>query len=83
MKLEHFVFRSPMPVSAEFVFAWHCRPGAFERLAPPWESVKVLERTGGIEDGGRIVLAVRAGGFWRRWEAEHSNDEQGRQFCEV
>lgn len=83
MKLEHFVFRSPMPVSADSVFAWHCRPGAFERLSPPWEAVKVLERTGGVEDEGRVVLAVRAGGFWRRWVAEHSNYEQGRQFCDV
>ena len=71
MKLEHFVFRSPMPASADSVFAWHCRPGAFERLSPPWESVKVLECTGGVEDGGRVVLSVRAGGFWRRW----------REFC--
>lgn len=83
MKLEHFVFRWPMPASADSVFAWHCRPGAFERLSPPWEAVKVLERTGGIDDGGRVVLAVRAGGFWRRWVAEHSDYEQGRQFCDV
>jgi uncharacterized protein len=83
MKLEHFVYRSPMPVSAESVFAWHCRPGAFERLSPPWEAVKVLERTRGVEDRGRVVLAVRAGGFWRRWVAEHSDYEQGRQFCDV
>jgi uncharacterized protein (TIGR01777 family) len=83
MKCEHFVFRSPMPASADSVFAWHCGPGAFERLSPPWETVKVLERTGGVEDGGRVVLAVRAGGFWRRWVAEHSDYEQGRQFCDV
>ena len=83
MILEHLVFRSPMPASADSVFAWHCRPGAFERLSPPWESVKVLDRTGGVEDGGRVVLAVRAGGLWRRWIAEHCDYEQGRQFCDV
>lgn len=81
--MNRFVLRSPMPVSAETVFNWHCRPGAFERLTPPWEAVRVLEQTGGIADGGRVVLAVRAGGFWRRWVAEHSNYEQGRQFCDV
>jgi ligand-binding SRPBCC domain-containing protein len=78
-----FVFRSPMPVSADSVFAWHSRPGAFERLSPPWEAVKVLERMGGVEDGGRVVLGVRAGGFWRRWVAEHCDYEKGRQFCDV
>lgn len=83
MRLEHFVFRSPMSASAAAVLAWHCRPGAFERLSPPWESVRVLERTGSIEQGGRVVLAVRAGGLWRRWVAEHSGYEPGRQFCDV
>jgi len=72
-----------MPASAETVFDWHCRPGAFERLSPPWEAVKVLERSGGAQDGGCVVLAVRAGGFWRRWVAEHCDYEQGRHFCDV
>lgn len=53
MTLQRFIFRSPMPASAEAVLEWHGRPGAFERLSPPWESVRVLERNGGIEDGGR------------------------------
>src|SRR4051794_3970195 len=83
MKLEHFVFRTLMPTSAEAVFDWHCRPGALERLTPPWESVKLIERTGGGENGGRVGLAVRAGGVWRRWVAEHCDYEHGRQFCDV
>ena len=61
MTMERFIFRSPMPAPAKAVLDWHCRPGAFERLSPPWETVRVLERKGGIEDGGRVVLAVRAG----------------------
>lgn len=81
--ISRFVVRSPMPVSAESVFAWHCRPGAFERLSPPWELVKVLARTGGVENGGQVVLAVRVGGFWHRWVAEHSNYDQSRQFCDI
>jgi uncharacterized protein len=83
MTMERFIFRSPMPAPAAAVLDWHCRPGAFERLSPPWENVRVLERTGGIEDGARVVLAVRAGGFWRRWVAEHRDYEAGRQFCDV
>ena len=83
MKLERFIFRSPMPASADSVFAWHCRPGAFVRLSPPWEPVKMFERTGGVADEGRVVLAVRAMGFWRRWTAEHCDYEPGRQFCDL
>ena len=63
MTMERFIFRSPMPAPAKAVLDWHCRPGAFERLSPPWETVRVLERKGGIEDGGRVVLAVPRRGF--------------------
>ena len=41
---------STLPASVEEVFAWHERPGAFERLTPPWERVIVIERSGGIRD---------------------------------
>ncbi len=83
MTIQRFVFRSPMPASAQAVLDWHGRPGAFERLSPPWETVRVLERKGGIEDGGSVVLAVRTGGFWRRWVAQHCDYQPGRQFCDV
>lgn len=81
--MEHFVYRSRMPAPAEAVFAWHARPDALERLTPPWESVRLLERQGGIEDGGRVVLSVRAGGLRRRWVAEHYDYQPGRQFCDI
>jgi uncharacterized protein len=80
---ERFIFRSRIPESAEAVYRWHAAPGALERLTPPWESVRVLQRTGGIEDGGQAVIAVRAGGFWRRWVAVHQENRPGRQFCDV
>ena len=41
-----------LPFSAATVFAWHERPGALERLTPPWEHVRVVERSGGLGDGG-------------------------------
>src|SRR5690242_645918 len=81
--MERFIRRSLMPASAEVVFDWHGRPGAFERLTPPWESVEVLEQRGGIENGGHLILAMRAGGIRRRWVAEHCDYQPGRQFCDV
>jgi uncharacterized protein (TIGR01777 family) len=69
-----------MPVSADELYQWHVRPGAFERLTPPWQAVRVLGRRGGIEDGGEVALDVRAGGGWRRWVARHHDHEPGRQF---
>ena len=50
---------SEIPVSAEQLFEWHCRPGAFERLAPPWEQIELLSSEG-VQDGGVAeILADR------------------------
>src|SRR4051812_844223 len=81
--MPRFLFRSVLPASAEEAFAWHARQGALERLTPPWEAVRVLESSGGVDNGGRVVFAVRLGGFWRRWVAEHVDAIPGRQFCDV
>lgn len=39
-----------VPASPEELFAWHERPGAFQRLNPPWENVEVKSPTGGIRN---------------------------------
>ncbi|MCS6924294.1 MAG: TIGR01777 family oxidoreductase [Candidatus Binatia bacterium] len=83
MKTERFVYRTHIPAPAPEVFAWHVRPGAFERLAPPWAPVEVVERTGGIEHGARVVLRISLGPVSRLWVAEHRDVEAGRQFRDV
>jgi uncharacterized protein (TIGR01777 family) len=72
---------SRLPFPAETVFAWHERPGALERLTPPWEHVQVLERSGGIEDGGYVAMKVGAP-FGVRWVARHREYVPGRQFTD-
>jgi uncharacterized protein (TIGR01777 family) len=83
VKCNCFVRRTRIAAPAVEVFRWHARPGALERLTPPWEPVEVLEHTGGIEDGSRVVLGVRTGPLCLRWVAEHRDYEEGRQFCDV
>jgi uncharacterized protein (TIGR01777 family) len=79
-----FVARSTLAVPAADAFAWHSRPGAFERLSPPWERVRVLERSGnGIEDGSRLVMEIRKGPVRKRWVAVHSGYEPGRRFVDT
>jgi uncharacterized protein len=82
MRLHRFVARSRIEAPASDVFRWQERPMALERLTPPWERVDVLERNGGIHDGGRVVLRVPAGPFRLRWESEHSGYEEGRRFVD-
>lgn len=76
--------RLRLPVSAADAYAWHARPGAFERLAPPWSSVRVLERSGrGLEVGTRLVIETPIGPIRTRWVAEHVACEPGRLFRDV
>ncbi len=78
--MPEFVYRSSMPVSASDLFEWHTRPGALERLTPPWDPVKVLQRTGPLEEGTRVVLSVPLGPARLRWVSRHSDVIPGQQF---
>lgn len=80
-KSQVFEARSRMPVPAEQLFAWHARPGAFERLTPPWEHVQVLRRVGSeLEEGMRVELRMRMGPLPVRWVAEHTRLIPGSLF---
>lgn len=53
------------------VFAWFERPGAFTRLAPPWQPVGVRSESESLADG-RAVLALPGG---LRWVARHRSGD--------
>ena len=76
-----FEWRSVMPASADEVFAYHARPGAFRRLAPPWQKLQVLEETGDVT-GGRVAFDVWFGPLKRHWVAEMGSAMPGRQFVD-
>ena len=78
-----FVATTRVPASAEAVFDWHEAPGAFERLTPPWERVRVLRHEGGIRSGARVSLLVGPGPLSLRWELEHRDYRHGRSFTDV
>ena len=76
-------YRIRLERSAAEAFAWHERPGAFERFAPPWVRTEVLHRSGGIRNGGRLGMVQFLGPLPLRWEIEHVDFIPGRQFCDV
>jgi uncharacterized protein (TIGR01777 family) len=79
-----YVRRSSLPFSAERAFAWHERPGALERLTPPFAPVRVLARSGeGIRPGARVVLRIPLGPAGVTWVAEHRDYVPGRLFRDV
>jgi ligand-binding SRPBCC domain-containing protein len=77
--MDTFVRRIALPSPAADTFAWHEREGALERLSPPWDDVRVVERHGTIRDGDRIVLRV-AGTFGKAIEHVHRDYVAGRSF---
>jgi uncharacterized protein (TIGR01777 family) len=74
-------FSTTLDAAPEAVFDWHARPGAFQRLTPPWAPIR-LERFEGIQEGDRAVLRIGPGPLALRWVAEHSDVVDGRQFCD-
>lgn len=66
----------------EDVFQWHARPGALERLSPPWDPLEVIEKGPGIDTGTRVEMKMKAGPLpaKMRWVAEHTQYDQNRMF---
>jgi len=83
MRTVMFIRRTRIDAPAAEVYAWHSLPGALEQLTPPSEHVRIIERTGGIERGARVVLQIGRWPFRRRWVAEHGDFEEGRFFSDA
>ncbi len=75
-----FLYEQRLPLPAADVFAWHMRPGALERLLPPWENVRVAARSGDIAGGGRVHLRIRRRALAVDWKLRHTDFEEGRLF---
>ena len=80
MSTQSFSKTVDLPVSTKEAFAWHERPGALERLIPPWESVEVAARSGQLEEGATVELINRLGPLKLRWLAEHHDYQPGKEF---
>jgi uncharacterized protein (TIGR01777 family) len=63
------------------VFAWHARPGAFARLSPPWQPMRLVTEVASLKDG-RATLALPGG---LRWVAVHQPDgyDPPRRFVDA
>ncbi|MGE0553079.1 MAG: TIGR01777 family oxidoreductase [Gemmatimonadales bacterium] len=80
MHVEH---RSTMPASASEAFAWHARPGAFERLLPPWERVRLARPHPGLVEGSEVELEVGIGPLSTAWVARHTAVEPPARFVDI
>lgn len=78
-----FVHRTRICASAAEAFRWHTREGAFQRLTPPWEQVRVLSQSDGIRDGTEVTIETKFGPFALRWVARHQDFIEDVQFRDV
>jgi uncharacterized protein len=60
------------------VFAWHERPGAFQRLVPPWQGARLVEEAESLADG-RAVIRLPGG---IRWVAQHRDLDAPHRFVD-
>ncbi|MBT4525996.1 MAG: TIGR01777 family protein [Deltaproteobacteria bacterium] len=67
-----------VPVSS--VFNWHERPGALNRMAPPWDPLIVISSDESILPGAQSLLKMKLGPFSYKWLAEHQNYIINQQF---
>jgi len=80
MKKHIFIKKSVIKASVEEVFKWHCAKQVLERISPPWNPAKILYEQGGIKNGAKKKLKIKAGFLKYTWEAIHSDYKRNRFF---
>ena len=79
-----FIKESIIKATPEKVFAFHELPDAIERLVPPWESVKIIQKADISKVGSQAILEQKIFGLIpSRWLAEHTKYEPPRMFEDV
>ncbi len=81
-RLRVISFRTQSNTSAQDLFDWHTREGAFERLSPPWESVSLEDGGQGVVNGSRRVVTTKIGPAKSRWVMRHTDVVPGEQFVD-
>ena len=78
-----FSYKSPFSVDRDSLFNWHKRPGAFERLTPPWVKVISVRGADSIEEGARVNIKVKEGLITTHWAIRHGTYKHGCLFSDV
>ncbi len=69
---------------ARRVFDFHELPDAFERLLPPWENARIVQKADISKLGSRAIIEQKVLGLIpSRWVAEHTAYEPPEMFEDV
>lgn len=79
-----FVKESIIRAAPERVFAFHALADAIERLIPPWENARIIQKADITKIGSRAIIEQKIFGiFPSRWTAEHTKYEPPAMFEDV
>jgi ligand-binding SRPBCC domain-containing protein len=79
-----FVKEIVINASPEKVFAFHALPDAIERLIPPWENARIVQKADISQIGSRAIIEQKIFGLIpSRWVAEHTKYEPPGMFEDV
>lgn len=79
-----FIKESVICAAPEKVFAFHELPDAFERLVPPGEDVRLIQKADISQIGSRAIIEQKIFGiFPSRWVAGHTKYDPPRMFEDV
>jgi ligand-binding SRPBCC domain-containing protein len=80
----HFIKESVIRASPQRVFVFHELPDAIDRLIPPWESAKIIQKADISKVGSRAIIETKILGiFTTRWVAEHTAYDPPRMFEDI
>lgn len=71
-----------VPVPLERLWEWHRQPGAFERLAPPWQKVRIEGGETHLKEGADFKFGVKTGPFYLPWRALIETFDPPHQFVD-
>ena len=80
---KHFKIASQFSCPQTYLFNWHEQAGAFQRLIPPWKSVRVIDSDYRITNGSRTVFSIGIGLVSAKWEAIHQGYQYPERFIDV
>lgn len=70
--------------SPERVFEFHLLPDAFERLVPPWENARIIQKADVTKIGSRAIIEQKIFGLVPvQWVAEHTAYDPPRSFEDI
>ena len=79
-----FTKESIIKAAPEKVFAFHELPDAIERLIPPWENAKIIQKADISKIGSQAIIEQKIFGLIpSRWVAEHTRYEPPKMFEDV